>query len=123
MAIRWPAVIRTTYCLCLGGATFNHARTLFEHGLRYDYGGVPLFYRVFWTGLTFFDPLAIVLLLAFPRAGLALTLAIIVADVAVNATATITIAPDLMALGAQTLFLAFVLATIGYAWPRTRRPS
>jgi hypothetical protein len=123
MAIRWPAVIRTTYCLCLGGAAFNHARTLFEHGLRYDYGGVPLFYRVFWTGLTFFDPLAIVLLLAFPRAGLALTLAIIVADVAVNATATVVIGPDLMALGAQMLFLAFVLATIGYAWPRTRKPS
>ena len=123
MALRWPAVIRSTYCLCLAGATFNHVRTLLEHGLRYDYGGVPLFYRVFWTALTFFDPLAIVLLLALPRAGLALTMAIVVADVAVNASAALTISFDLTALGAQTLFLAFVLATIGYAWPRSRRPS
>ena len=117
MAASRSVLIRAIYALCLAGAAYNHARILLEHGLRYDYGGVPLFYRLFWTGLTFFDPLAILLLLLVPRAGLGLTLAIIAVDVAVNATATFIIGPDYLSLGAQTLFLAFVLATIGYAWP------
>jgi hypothetical protein len=42
--------------------------------------------NVFWTSLTFLDPLAIVLLLKRRRAGLGLALAIITADVAVNLT-------------------------------------
>lgn len=42
--------------------------------------------NVFWTSLTFLDPLAIVLLLKRRRAGLCLALLIITADVAVNLT-------------------------------------
>jgi len=40
--------------------------------------------NVFWTSLTFFDPLAIVLLWKRRRAGLGLALLIITVDVAVN---------------------------------------
>lgn len=58
-----------------------------------------------------------------PRAGVGLTLAIIAADVAVNATATFVVGPDYRSLGAQTLFLAFVLATFNYARPRTEQRS
>ena len=42
--------------------------------------------NVFWTSLTFLDPLAIVLLLRRRRAGLCLALLIITVDVAVNLT-------------------------------------
>jgi hypothetical protein len=57
-----------------------------------------------------------------PRAGFVLTAIIIVVDVLVNASATFVIGPDWPSLGAQLLFMAFVLATIGRAWPgRTAR--
>ena len=114
---RWPVAIRLLYALCLAGAAWNHLRIALDHGLWWDYGGIPLFYQVFWTSLTFLDPLAVLLLLLRPRAGLVLTAAIIVIDVLVNASAAYVIGPDWQALGAQLLFLAFVLATIGRAWP------
>ena len=114
---RWPTVLRVLYALCLAGAAWNHLRIALDHGLWWDYGGIPLFYQIFWTSLTFIDPLAVLLLLVRPRAGLILTAAIIVTDVLVNTSATFIIGPDWQALGAQMLFLAFVLATIGRAWP------
>lgn len=40
--------------------------------------------RIFWEALTFFDPLAALLLFLQPRAGIALTAAIILVDVAHN---------------------------------------
>ncbi|WP_460148463.1 hypothetical protein [Pseudomonas sp. S2_A02] len=40
--------------------------------------------RIFWGGLTFFDPLAALLLFLKPRAGIVLTAAIILVDVAHN---------------------------------------
>jgi len=121
-ADRWPVAIRVLYALCLSGAAYNHLRIALDHGLWWDYGGIPLFYQVFWTSLTFLDPLAVLLLLVRPRAGLLLTAAIIVVDVLVNASATFVIGPDWQSLGAQLLFMAFVLATIGRAWPRRREP-
>jgi len=119
-ADRWPIAIRVLYALCLAGAAYNHLRIALDHGLWWDYGGIPLFYQIFWTSLTFIDPLAVLLLLVQPRAGLVLTATIIVVDVLVNASATVVIGPDWQSLGAQMLFLAFVLATIGRAWPRRR---
>lgn len=119
-ADRWPIAIRMLYALCLAGAAYNHLRIALDHGLWWDYGGIPLFYQIFWTSLTFIDPLAVLLLLVQPRAGLVLTATIIVVDVLVNASATVVIGPDWQSLGAQMLFLAFVLATIGRAWPRRR---
>lgn len=119
-ADRWPVAIRVLYALCLASAAYNHLRIALDHGLWWDYGGIPLFYQIFWTSLTFIDPLAVLLLLVQPRAGLVLTATIIVVDVLVNASATVVIGPDWQSLGAQMLFLAFVLATIGRAWPRRR---
>jgi hypothetical protein len=51
-----------------------------------------------------------------PRAGLALTAAVIVIDVAVNACAGLAYGFDRAAFGAQMLFLVVVLATLRPAW-------
>src|SRR5580698_7819262 len=83
--IRLGFLIRGAYALCLLGATYNHAVPLIEHGVFWNYGGASLISTVFWTALAIADPLAIVCLFAWPRVGLALTIAIIGLDVLHNA--------------------------------------
>ncbi len=116
-----PFSIRLIYTLCLAGATVNHAWTMFQHGLSWDYGGLPLFVCIFWTALTFVDPIAIALLLAKPRAGVVLTAAIVAADVVVNGWVAANFGIDAMAFAAQVAFLVFVAATARIAWGRRRR--
>lgn len=79
--------IRLLFTLCLLAASFNHLRAALDHGLLWDYGygaDTPLASRAFWGSLSFFDPLAALLLWVRPRWGLVLTLAIIVLDVVHN---------------------------------------
>ena len=109
-------VIRMVYALCMAGAACNHGRILLAHGIGWNYGGIHPFVAGFWTALTFFDALAVALLFARPRAGLALTAGIIVCDVAVNAWVGATYGFDVPAFAAQCVFLVFVLATLGRAW-------
>jgi hypothetical protein len=113
------AVIRVLYAVCLAGAAWNHARIVFEHGVAWDYGGVPPFVAAFWTSLTFFDALAVVLLLARPRTGVALAAFIIVSDVIVNAYVGLAFGFDVASFAAQCLFLVFVLGTVRMAWTQT----
>ncbi len=115
-----PLTIRIIYAICLAGAGVNHGRVLYEHGLSWDYGGMPLFVCAYWTTLTFLDPLAAFLLLARPRLGVMLTVAIISSDVALNAWVAAKFGIQLDAFIAQVLFLGFVLATARLAWPRRR---
>ncbi|GAA5231101.1 hypothetical protein GCM10025794_35700 [Massilia kyonggiensis] len=110
------AAIRVLYAACLAGAAWNHARIVFEHGIAWDYGGVPPFVAAFWTSLTFFDALAVVLLLARPRAGVALTALIIVCDVIVNTYVGLAYGFDVASFAAQCLFLVFVLGTVRRTW-------
>jgi hypothetical protein len=84
---RRSLVIRAFFALCLLGATFNHAWAIAAHGLLWDYGygaDAMLASKIFWALLTLLDPLAALLLFVRPRAGLALTVAIIVCDVLHN---------------------------------------
>ena len=106
------SVIRVIYAICLTGAAWNHARILFEHGLWWNYGGIHPFYATFWTSLTFFDSLAVLLLLTRPRAGLVLTTLIIVSDVLINACAGLSYGFDLASFVAQFIFMVFVLGTV-----------
>jgi hypothetical protein len=110
------------YAVCLAGATWNHARIVFEHGLWWDYGGVHPFVAAFWTSLTFVDSLAVLLLFARPRAGLVLTTLIIVGDVLVNAWVGLTYGFDLASFVAQFVFMVFVFGTVRLAW-RGRDPA
>jgi hypothetical protein len=109
-------VIRLAYALCLAGATYNHARIVVEHGLTWDYGGLPSFVSYFWTALTFIDSLAIILLLARPRHGMVLTIAIIMSDVAINSWIGLAYGFDAASFVAQVSFLIFVMVTVRIAW-------
>jgi hypothetical protein len=112
--------------LCLIGASYTHVRIVLAYGLDWDYGGLPLSVCVFWTALTFLDPLAVLLLLVRPKVGLGLTVAIIVSDVAINTWVAATYGFDWASFFAQFLFLIFVLMTGRIAWagiPAAHRPS
>lgn len=116
------SIIRIVYAVCMAGAAWNHARIVFEHGLWWDYGGIHPFVATFWTSLTFFDTLAVILLLARPRAGVLLTTLIIVCDVLVNAAVGLAYGFDLASFAAQCVFLVFVLCTARRAWMTGNRP-
>ena len=112
--------IPSAYAACLLGATFTHASTVWTHGLLWDYGGVARGTQVFWTSLTFLDPLAVVLLLVKPRAGLVLAFAIILVDVVHNTWFGVQHGEPLSAAGwmyySQVGFLIFVVVTFRSAW-------
>src|SRR2546429_107534 len=76
--------LRVIYAICMLGGASTHAAMLWQHGLFWDYGGVPQLTQVYWTSLTFLDPLVATLLFVYPRVGLVATLAIISSDVAHN---------------------------------------
>jgi hypothetical protein len=119
MAASISVWLRSVYALCLLGAASTHIWTVATHGLLWDYGGVPIFSRIYWTSLTALDPLAAILLLVQPRIGLSLTLAIIVTDVAHNTWMMHgSAAPNwwnwMYVL--QVIFLVFVLLSIPFAW-------
>jgi hypothetical protein len=116
-----PLLLRLVYALCLLVGASTHVWIVAHHGLLWDYGGAPLFSRVFWTSLTFLDPLAAILLFLKPRVGLAMTLAIIAADVAHNTwfNMYVGLAPrDFLNWISfpQVAFLIFVVVTFRSAW-------
>jgi len=104
--------LRMIYALCLLGATYNHLLIVAEYDWGWDYGGLPQFVTIFWTALTLIDPLAIVLLFAWPRGGVVLTLAIIIVEVAINSWVAWLYGIDLAPFLAQVCFLIFV----GCSW-------
>ena len=124
--------IRAIYAVCLLGATFNHARVLVQHGLFWDYGGVPIGSAVFWTSLTLMDPLAASALFVRANIGVAAAGLIIVADVVHNLWITahyalphrflVTVTTDPFVIS-QIAFLLFVAITAPVAWSRTRQIS
>jgi len=117
--------IRVLFACCLLVATVNHLRADFQHGFFWDYGygnGAYWASRVFWGALTILDPLAALLLFIKPRTGIALTAAIIIADVAHN---TFYVAVNQQWLEpfylSQVAFLLAVLLLSPVAWYRTAR--
>lgn len=103
------------------GAAANHGHDFLVSGWR-PYAGEPPALEAFWTSLVVIDPLVVVLLLLLRRrSGLLAGLAVMVADVAVNATVAFTRAgyatsPDLLM---QVGFLGFVLGSLPWLWPVT----
>jgi hypothetical protein len=110
-------IILGIWVLCFLIGTFTHTRTLLGHGwLPYDW--VPLPVNIFWTLLTFADPLAALLLLVRRNAGIVLGLAIMIADVAINTWVAYAEGFGGLsgALQAQTLFLGFTLGSFRLIW-------
>jgi len=100
----------------------NHIVDILSDGwLGYDF--VPLPINLYWTLLTFFDPLAIFLLLSFPFAGIILSGLIMALDIAINTGVTVyfyyqTGILSLERLPLQIAFGIFVFATAPFAWRR-----
>ena len=84
----------------------------------------PVLLRVFWTALVVLDPAVIaLLLLGWRRTGLLLALSIMLTDVAVNSYAALVLHDRGfgVALPLQALFLGFVLGSIAFLWPPSKR--
>jgi hypothetical protein len=115
--VRRASLLRVIYAICLLGGMSTHVATLWQHGLFWDYGGVPLLTRVYWTLLTFLDPLAAILLFVYPRVGLFATLAIISTDVAHNLWFCAHYHTPLnWMIASQCTFLVFVLVSFPSVW-------
>jgi len=79
----------------------------------------PLAFNLFWTSLAVLDPLGALLLNIRPRAGIALTLAIMVADLSVNLPAFAhlgLLSPASFRLWFQGAFAAFAVVCAGRVW-------
>lgn len=112
------------YVVCFSVGVTTHGLDFLERGPR-PYASAPLPLELFWSALIFVDALAVILLLTGRRrAGLALALAIMVADVGVNSIVGYVPGDGTMgwALQLQSLFLGFVLGSVGFLWPRSDEP-
>ena len=121
-------LIRIVYSLCLAGATFNHVRAVLTHG--WFPPQLPQATALYWSSLTFVDPLAALLLFVRPRMGIALTALIIVSDVAHNlwfitnhplGRSFVQGVASSAFMMSQIAFLLFVAATAPVAWREARR--
>jgi hypothetical protein len=113
-ALGRPILLLLAFCLL--GAGFGHVIQLWQGGwLPYRFAPVSL--NAYWTALTFFDPLAAVLLLWRPRIGLIAALLIISSDVAINFFARFYLGFHLstLALALQSTFLVAIIVVISYA--------
>ena len=117
-------LIFAVYIFGFAYGTRNHIVDILADGwLGYDF--VPLPINLYWTILTFFDPLAIFLLLSFPFSGIILSVLIMASDIAINAGVTVyfyyqTGIFSLGRLPLQIAFGVFVFITTPIAWKRIR---
>jgi hypothetical protein len=117
-AFRTEHRLRTVMVFCLAVGTTTHAVALLRSGLV-PIPSAPMAFNCFWTALTVVDPAIAVLIVLAPRAGIAATLALMVADVAINVTASGGFAD--WAIWSQSAFGVFVLAATPYCWARSAR--
>jgi len=107
--------------------TRNHIVDILADGwLGYDF--VPLPINLYWTLLTFFDPLAIFLLLTLPHAGIILSVLIMASDIAINTGVTVyfyyqTGMLTFDRLPLQIAFGIFIFLTSPIAWKRVKSLS
>lgn len=127
---RRGSIIRSIWAACLLIAGINHARILLQHGILWDYYGASTASAVYWSSLTFIDPLVAGLLVFRPRLGVPATAVVIATNVAHNLAVTAGHRPDGTFLRylasspqimSQIAFLLFVIATWRMAWGGIRR--
>ena len=120
-------LIFAVYIFGFAYGTRNHIVDILADGwLGYDF--VPLPINLYWTLLTFFDPLAIFLLLTFPLAGIILSGLIMASDIAINTGVTVyfyyqTGIISLDRLPLQIAFGIFVFLTSPIAWKTIKRSN
>jgi hypothetical protein len=117
-ARRGAPVVRALLAAGLGAGASMHIVALAEDGLH-GISGQPLAFNLFWASLAVLDPLAALLLNTKPRAGIAMTLAIMLCDVSVNAAAfghAGDFEPESWRLGSQVAFGLFAAAAARRVW-------
>jgi hypothetical protein len=119
-------LVFAVYALCFLGAGLGHVRDIWLGGI-FPYSWAPLPINAYWASLAFFDLLAVVLLYTFARAGMVLSLAIMLSDVAINSyVAYCLYYPECnfaVSLQLQTLFLGFVIGSMPFAWMQLAEAS
>jgi len=117
-------LVLAIYALGFSYGTRNHILDIMADGfLGYHYVSFPI--NLFWTSLTFLDPLAVILLLTYPLYGLALSILIMASDIAVNVSVTLYFyflngIPSNGRLLLQIAFGIFVFLTAPIAWKRIK---
>ncbi|MWJ13429.1 hypothetical protein DOT98_11345 [Clavibacter michiganensis subsp. michiganensis] len=120
---RGPRIVRILWIAGFGIGTTTHVLDIVIGGADV-YAGFPLALRAFWLSLTVLDPLVIALLARRRRTGVALGIAVIVADIAVNWTVFATIGGlSVWGVVDQTLFAILVLTTAPTLLRWWRRPE
>jgi len=113
-------LILVLFSLCLAAGGTTHWMDIARGGFL-PYGDMPFPINVFWTSLALLDFIALALLWKRRNLGLLLTMAIMVADVAVNSYAAYGLGIAFLSfapLQVQTWFLGFVLGAIVFVWQR-----
>jgi hypothetical protein len=121
---RGSIIIRAIWAACLLIGGLNHARTLLQHGLFWNYGGANPISAAYRTSLTFLDPLVAVLLFIRPKVGIPATAVLIVTNVIHNVAVTAHFAPagEFLTRASHPItlsqigFMVFVVATVRVAW-------
>lgn len=116
--------VRAIWAFCLIIAGLNHARTLLQNGLFWDYDGAAIGSAIYWSSLTIIDPVVAALLFIRPKFGVCCTVVLIVTNVGHNLYVTASRAPtgEFTAFAAnpfvfsQIAFMIFVLGSARIAW-------
>ena len=122
---RGSLIVRSIWAACLLIAGANHARILLQNGLFWGYHGVGWASAAYWSSLTIFDPIVAALLFVRPKAGIVITVLLIVTNVIHNLVITAHRIPEGEFLSrtasdpfvmSQIGFMLFVAATARMAW-------
>lgn len=123
---KWVIFIFTIYALGFAAGTVSHILDMWVGGFL-PYNSSPLVFNIYWTSLTFLDPLAIILLFHVPYLGMVIAVLIMVSDIAVNLYVTYVVNhSDVFSswkLDSQIFFGVFVFTTVPIAWKMLGRSS
>ena len=117
-------VIFTIYIIAFLIGTITHIIDIINFGFL-GYPNSPMLLNIYWTSLTFFDPLAVLLLIFYPFMGLIFSGVIMISNVGVNMSrALFYYFKEGYPIGykeiCQLLFLIFLFFTIKYCWKKIK---
>ncbi len=119
-----PTIAKIIWSVGFVIGTITHSLDLYHGGwLPYDFRSLP--FNIYWTSLTFLNPLAVILIWARERWGVVLGVAIMASNVLVNGhTAFIAGYEEFyFGLGMQSAFAAFVFFAAWGHWKATRHDN
>lgn len=129
---RWNdfRIIRVIFLIYAFGflyGTWNHIVDIWRDGFL-GYHDVPFLVNLYWTSLTFLDPLAVILLFTLPLHGVLLSVLIMASDLAVNLSVALyfywqggAFFDDRLIL--QMAFGCFVFLTAPFIWKKFKSSS